>query len=80
MTTVSEISFVRCQKCGSAVKRRKKEEYLTLSEIMRRYKIKRTKALQIRNMIRRTDPDAIRSHGRCVRVAASVLDRLWRTH
>lgn len=65
----------RCRRCGAPIPQR--SEYLTLHEIMHRYKVARTKALDLRREVRRRFPNSVLRHGRCVRVAASALDRIW---
>ena len=67
----------RCCRCGAPNDDAQADALLTLAEIMLRYKVKRTKALELRREVRRLFPDAVRSHGRCVRVAASAIDRVW---
>ena len=69
-----------CPRCGSkyAAPIAAVEEWLTLKEIMARYKIGRTKAHELRREVRRRFPEAIRSHGRVVRVGADALERLWK--
>jgi hypothetical protein len=67
----------RCSRCGARVAILALEELLTLRQIMQRYHVKRTKALILRREVRRRFPDAVRSSGRCVRVSASALDRVW---
>jgi hypothetical protein len=67
----------RCPNCGARITRSAPDELLTLEQIMERYGVKRTKALALRREVRRRFPDAMRSNGRCVRVSASALDRVW---
>jgi hypothetical protein len=68
----------RCHRCGAPIETQRDDAMLTLAEIMDRYKVKRTKALALRREARRRFPSGVRSHGRCVRVAASALDRVWK--
>lgn len=69
---------IRCTRCGTKMPKPESfEELLTIDEIMERYKIKRTKAVALRREVRQRQPDAVRSHGKCVRVVAAALDRLW---
>ena len=67
----------RCRKCGARMSEPAPEVFLTLDEIMRRYGVGRTKALELRREVRKRFPEAVRSHRRCVRVEASALDRVW---
>lgn len=71
------IDAQRCNRCGAVVEC-DDDELLTLREIMERYKVGRTKALDLRRAVRRRWPDAVLCHARCVRVRASALERLWR--
>lgn len=69
---------IRCGRCGTRMPKPEAfEELLTIDDIMERYKVKRTKAVALRREVRQLQPDAVRSHGKCVRVVASALDRLW---
>ena len=66
----------RCARCGATIEHRD-SELLTLEEIMSRYKVGRTKALDLRRAVRRIEPAAVLRHGKCVRVLASAVDRVW---
>jgi hypothetical protein len=66
----------RCPKCGAAIPP-DQDELLTIDEIQQRYKIGRTKALELRRELARSDPKAVLRSGRVVRVRASALYRLW---
>jgi hypothetical protein len=66
----------RCTRCGAKVEPTT-PEMLTLAEIMTRYKVGRTKAVELRTELAELVPDAVFRNGRCVRVLASALDRLW---
>lgn len=75
MSAEASDTACRCRRCGAPIP--EPNEYLTLHDIMRRYKVARTKALDLRREVRHLFPDAVLRHGRCVRVAASALDRIW---
>jgi hypothetical protein len=75
--SVADEDGPRCSRCGARVAILAPDELLTLRQIMHRYHVKRTKALILRREVRRRFPDAVRSSGRCVRVSASALDRVW---
>lgn len=68
----------RCHRCGAPVRSGTPAgELLSLEEIMQRYKIGRTKALELRRELRKRSPDAVKSHARVIRVEAIALERLW---
>lgn len=67
----------RCPTCGAAIPDSAPDELLTLDDIKARFKVGRTKALELRREVRRLWPEAVLSHGRCVRVRASAVKRLW---
>ena len=66
----------QCPRCGAPVERTE-PELLKLEDIMQRYKVGRTKALDPRRAVRRIEPGAVLRHGKCVRVLASAVDRVW---
>src|SRR5687768_17185491 len=70
---------MRCARCGAKIEKAGPREFLTLREIMARYKIGRTKSLDLRREIRLRNPEALRRHGRIVRVAADAIDLLLAT-
>lgn len=61
-----------CPRCGFRY-----DEWLKLEELMVRYEIGRTKAKALRRLLRNERPDAVKSNGRNVLVAASAFEALW---
>ena len=60
LTTVSDLKTgARCLRCGAPIDEGT-TEFLTLAEIRARYKIGRTKAMQLRQEVRRSSPEAVR--------------------